>query len=185
VSKKLIAPFMAVAVIGASGLALIKTHEGLRTAAYADPVGIPTVCYGHTGSDIQFDRRYTPAECDRILINDVAAHQIVLLPGSRYNCIGNVPLNQNQLDALTSFTFNVGTSKFCKSTMARRLLVKDYRGAAAEFPKWANATVGGRPVKLPGLIKRRAAEKTLFETASTRAVPWGATAQLRAVLTTS
>lgn len=176
---------MAVAIIGVSGLALIKDSEGLRTTAYADPVGIPTVCYGHTGPEVSLGLRVTRQECERVLLQDVAAHQSVLLPGSPVNCIGNAPLNQNQLDALTSFTFNVGTTKFCKSTMARRLLVLDYQGAAREFPKWANATSNGKTVRLAGLYKRRVAEQTLFLTQSTRAVPWATSGALRSILTAS
>lgn len=169
-------------MIGASGLALIKSSEGLRTTAYADPVGIPTVCYGHTGPEVRLGMRVSADECERVLKQDIAAHQPVLLPGSPTNCIGNAPLNQNQLDALTSFTFNVGNSKFCKSTMARRLLVLDYSGAAAEFPKWSKARVGGKFVQLPGLHKRRLAEQKLFLTPTTQSVQWASGGGLRSIL---
>lgn len=148
----------ALAVIGAAGWSLTTQSEGLRFKTYRDPVGIPTVCYGHTGPDVRMGQVYTQAQCDTILIADIKTHQPVFLPGNRRNCIGNVPITLNQRDALTDFTINVGTGRFCKSGIARRLRVRDYNGAANEFLKWQYA--GGRV--LPGLHQRRLAERELF-----------------------
>jgi lysozyme len=69
-----------------------------------------------------------------------------------------VPLNQNQFDALVSFTYNCGSGALKGSTLLRKLNNGDYDGAAAEFPRW---TKGGGVV-LPGLVRRRAAEMHLF-----------------------
>lgn len=156
--KKLLLPVAAAAVIGSAGLTLIKRYEGIRYSPYRDVVGVLTVCYGHTGSDIIPSKAYTQAECDRLLMADIAKHQPVFLPGNPRNCIRNAPLNPNQRDALTSFTFNVGTRNFCGSTMAKKLAVRDYYGAAREFPKWNHA---GRRV-FPGLTQRRLAEQALY-----------------------
>jgi lysozyme len=174
---------VAVAIIGSAGLGLIRSSEGKRNYAYLDPVGIPTICYGHTGPEVKMGMHLSDADCEALLRKDIAYHQTVLLPGNRANCIGNIALNQNQLDALTSFTFNIGTTKFCKSTMARKLRIKDYRGAGAEFPKWVNATHNGKLVKLPGLIKRRSAEKSLFEDKTSRSSPEALSGRLRALTT--
>lgn len=157
--KKLLAPVAALsAVIGVTGLALIKQSEGVVYTPYRDVVGVVTVCYGHTGSDIVWNRKYSPSECDSLLMSDIAKHQPVFTPGNKRNCIKNAPLTPNQRDAITSFTFNVGTGAFCKSTMAKRLAARNYSMAAIEFPKWNKA--GGRVY--PGLVKRRAAEQRLF-----------------------
>nr|WP_253851857.1 lysozyme [Pantoea sp. OXWO6B1] len=69
-----------------------------------------------------------------------------------------VPLTQNQFDALVSFIFNLGTRNFVRSTLLIKLNSGDYVGAGAEFEIWTKA--GGR--ELSGLILRRAAEKALF-----------------------
>lgn len=153
----------AAAIIGAAGISLIKDNEGLRNQAYLDPVGIPTICYGHTGPEVRLGMRLSDAECESLLLQDIAAHQPVLTPGNPRNCINDVPLNQNQMDALTSFVFNLGENQFCRSTMARRLRLKDYSGASPEFSKWVYGRVGGKAQKLPGLIKRRTEEKRLFD----------------------
>ena len=69
-----------------------------------------------------------------------------------------VKLGSNQFSALVCFSYNVGLGTFSKSTMLRKLNDGDYRGAAAEFDRWVKG--GGRT--LPGLVRRRNAEKTLF-----------------------
>jgi GH24 family phage-related lysozyme (muramidase) len=69
-----------------------------------------------------------------------------------------VPLTQNRFDALISFTYNLGGSALASSTLLKKLNAKDYKGAAAEFPKWNKA--GGKVVS--GLTKRRDAEMELF-----------------------
>jgi lysozyme len=70
-----------------------------------------------------------------------------------------VPLAQGQFDALVSFSFNVGLGALGSSTLLRKLNAGDYRGAAAEFPRWNKA--GGKVYE--GLTRRRAAERSLFE----------------------
>ena len=69
-----------------------------------------------------------------------------------------MPINQNQFDALVSFTYNVGCSAFRNSTLLR-LLNQGYElQAAAQFNRW---TLGGGKVQA-GLVSRRAAERALF-----------------------
>ena len=69
-------------------------------------------------------------------------------------------LTENQYSALTSFTFNVGAGALQRSTLRMKLNRGEYQGAADEFPKWRIA--GGRI--LAGLVRRRAAERSLFLT---------------------
>jgi len=183
--RKLAAPVVALAMIGASGLALIKGSEGTVYRTYLDPAGIPTACTGHTGPEVRMGQVYTPVQCDALLRRDIVFHQNYLVPGRARNCIGNVPLNQNQLDALTSFTFNVGPAKFCSSTMALRLRHKQYRLASPEFLKWDKARVNGKLVVLPGLAKRRREEKRLFDTPSTPGRPNVPSGALRAIMAQS
>jgi GH24 family phage-related lysozyme (muramidase) len=68
------------------------------------------------------------------------------------------PLNQNEFDALVSFTFNLGEGNLKKSTLLKYLNQMRYEDAANEFPRWNRA--GGQI--LPGLTRRREAEKRLF-----------------------
>lgn len=70
----------------------------------------------------------------------------------------SVDLNQNQFDALVSFTYNLGCTSFKNSTLLKKVNLKDFEGAANEFKKWkySNGKV------LSGLVKRREAERELF-----------------------
>jgi lysozyme len=77
-----------------------------------------------------------------------------------------VPLNENQFGALVSFTFNLGLTNLKRSTLLKRVNASDFAGAAAEFGKWVNAA--GK--KMPGLVKRRAAEAALFSTPAANVV---------------
>ncbi|WNV48187.1 SAR endolysin [Caulobacter phage Quill_5.2] len=155
--NKLVAPLVATAAVGVAGLALLNTSEGLRLKPYKDPAGIWTVCYGHTGNDIVLDKVYTKAECEIIRDRDIRSHLAGIKP-----CI-KVPLTQNQQDAILDLSFNIGVQRTCSSTLIKKVNKGDFKGAAEEFPKWNKATVRGKLVVLPGLEKRRAAEKALFE----------------------
>lgn len=162
--SKSLAPVAAVTlVIGAAGGLLIQNSEGKVNKAYRDPVGIWTICYGHTGPDVYKGLVASDAQCEAWFIADVKKHQAVLY--GPQSCIGDALKPQtNRMDAVTSFTFNVGNAKFCGSTLAKKLKAKDYIGAAAEFPKWKYA--GGKV--LPGLVTRRANERGLFNSTA----PW-------------
>ncbi|OTP79508.1 Phage lysin / Phage lysozyme or muramidase [Caballeronia sordidicola] len=71
-----------------------------------------------------------------------------------------VPLASHEKAALVDFTFNVGSKNLQTSTLLKLLNAGDYAGAANEFPKWNLAS--GKV--MPGLVKRRARERSLFLT---------------------
>ncbi len=142
---------------------LAASSEGLRQYAYYDPPGILTVCYGHTGPDygsttnVEKGRKYSLEECKaRLDVDMLAAVKAV------DRCVPDAPLPV--LIAFSDATFNLGPAIACdrgKSTAARKLAVKDWRGACEQLPRWNKARVGGVLVELPGLTKRRAAEMAI------------------------
>ena len=138
------------------GIALIKAHEGLRLQAYQDPVGVWTIGYGHTTAagppKVERGMKITDAGADAILRQDLAKFEGYVSSAVK------VPLNQNEFDALVSFTFNLGPGNLRSSTLLKKLNAGDRAGAADEFLKWTKA--GGKT--LPGLVKRREAERALF-----------------------
>ncbi|MDE6314031.1 MAG: lysozyme [Lachnospiraceae bacterium] len=144
--------------IAVKGLDLIKKSEGLELKSYKDAAGVLTIGYGHTGKDITEGMVITEEQAENLLKDDLrSAEQAVS------NCV-TVSINQNQFDALVSFTYNVGSGALRKSTLLKKLNAGDYKGAAAEFLKWNKATVNGKKQELKGLTKRREQEKALFET---------------------
>lgn len=141
--------------IGRAGVALVKEFEGCMLLAYPDPKtgGDPwTIGWGHTGPEVKKGLRWTQAQADAALTEDLAKYEAAVR-----NQI-TVPLTQNQFDALVSFCYNLGPGNLFKSTL-RRLLNSGQKNAAAdEFPRWISA---GTPAE-PGLRRRRAAERALF-----------------------
>lgn len=144
-------------ITGQHGLDIIKSFEGLKLTAYLCPAKIPTIAWGHTktvkASDVG-KKKITEAEAEKLLKSDLLNFE------NAVNKLVIVPLNQNQFDALVSFSFNVGTGAFHSSTLLKKLNAKDYKGASEQFERWNKA--GGKV--LAGLTRRRAAEKTLFNT---------------------
>lgn len=142
-------------VISAAGLAGITHYEGQVGKVYLDPVGIPTVCAGHTKTVVRKDvgKTFTEAQCAALLKADTTSAQADVAR------LVKVPVTQAQYDALVSFTFNVGGGALGSSTLLRKLNAGDCYGAAAEFPRWNKAK--GRV--LNGLTARRAWERSIFE----------------------
>lgn len=142
----------AAAAIIAIAAPLTMRSEGDVRQVYRDPVNIPTLCYGHTGPDVRMGQRATADECKALLEQDLAA---ALADVDR--CTPGLPPGPRA--AMTDFVYNVGGAKYCASTMARKLNAGDIAGGCAELSRWTYA--GNR--QLPGLIKRRAAERALCE----------------------
>lgn len=148
------------------GLNLIKHMEGLRLQAYQCSAGVWTVGYGHT-ADVRSGDVIDEAQAVLFLLEDIAESE------NAVTCLVKVPLKQNQFDALVSFVFNLGIGNFAASTLLRKLNAGDYTGAADEFLRWVHA--GGN--FLPGLARRREAERSLFLTVPVSDVSGGACQQ--------
>jgi GH24 family phage-related lysozyme (muramidase) len=137
--------------------ALAIPAEGLRQFAYYDPPGILTTCYGHTGPDVVRGKKYSLPECKALLDTDML--NAVL---SVERCAPGLPVPV--LAAFSDAAYNLGPKIACDtshSTAARMLKAGDIAGACNQLPRWNRATVGGVSVELPGLTKRRAAEREL------------------------
>lgn len=136
--------------IGQAGIDLIKQYEGCRLTAYKCPAGVWTIGYGHTGSDVKDGLTITPVKAEQLLKADLAKFEKhVQNFDSKYHW------NQNEFDALVSFAFNVGSinqltanKTRTKAQIAQAMLL--YNKAAGKV--------------LPGLTKRRQAERQLFLT---------------------
>lgn len=142
--------------INAAGLEIIKHFEGIRLKAYQDSVGVWTIGYGHTSMagppDVYAGLTITSAEAEEILKRDLGVFE------KGVDDAVKVSVNSNQFSALVSFAFNVGLGALRDSTLLRKLNAGDYQGAANEFPRWVYA---GQQ-QLPGLVRRRNAERALF-----------------------
>lgn len=155
--------------ISSKGLDLIKKWEGCKLQAYLDPVGIPTIGYGTIaypdGRQVAMGDRITQEQADGFLLHECTSIC------ARIEGLCKAPINQNQYDALVSFSYNVGVGAFGDSTLLRKLNESDYAGAASEFLRWNKGTVNGQMVELQGLTNRRMDEKVLFESTQTGGQP--------------
>ncbi|ASY62546.1 Phage lysin [Sinorhizobium sojae CCBAU 05684] len=138
--------------IGAAAIALVGAWEGLRTVAYRDVVGIPTVCFGETRG-VKMGDRYSVDEC-KVMLGDA----LVEFEAGMRACLKNPDgLPDKVYVSFLSASYNIGTRAFCGSSMARKANAGDLRGACDSLALWNKA--GGRVVK--GLTNRRAEERRL------------------------
>lgn len=138
--------------INRKGLELIKKFEGLRLKAYLCPAGKWTIGYGHTGRDVTEGLEITEAAADDLLAEDLHHYEASVESLLLMRPTGN------QFSALVCLAYNIGLAAFAKSTLLKKLDADDAAGAADEFCRWTKA--GGK--ELPGLVKRRWAERELF-----------------------
>jgi lysozyme len=156
-------------MISKKALDLIKHHEGVRIKPYQCPAKLWTIGVGHVIDANQcsmkmedrlcmpcpagWNRTFTMEEVDAILAKDLerfARGVLAYCPtaGSR----------QSWMDALVSFSFNVGLGTLQRSTLRQKHNRGDYTGAADEFLKYNKA--GGKVLK--GLDNRRKDERALY-----------------------
>jgi lysozyme len=147
---------------------MVKHHEGVRFKPYRCPARLWTVGVGHVLYPAQGrlpldqrdafplapedNRAFSKAEVDGTLSADLIRFETGvarLLP---------LVLTQNQVDALVSFSFNLGLGRLQGSTLRSKVLRREMEAAADEFLKF---TRGGGKI-LPGLVKRRNDERALF-----------------------
>lgn len=128
----------------------VKHWEGFRANAYRCPAGLWTIGWGHT-TNVHEGDVVTAYEAEQLLLEDLQSTADRLAPYI------NVPVTEGQAIALTSLAFNLGVTGLVRKCpkLMKALNEGDYRAAADEF---LDITNGG----LPGLVRRRQAERDLF-----------------------
>lgn len=142
--------------ISYNGIELIKQFEGFKPIIYLDAAGHPTIGYGHLITEAdkkKFLKGIDKNQALELLRQDVQKAENAVLH------LISVPLTSGQFDALVSFTFNLGSDAFRRSTLSRMVNRQEHSKVPIEFMKWVRA--GGK--KQIGLVKRRAAEAALYQ----------------------
>lgn len=129
------------------GRARLEQREGRKNKAYRDTKGLWTIGVGHTGPNVHEGLAWTDQQIDDAFKDDVKWAETAV------NKWVTVPLTQHQFDALVSFVFNIGDTRFRTSTVLRQLNIKDYHGAAQAFMMWN---------KPPEIVGRRKSEMLQF-----------------------
>ena len=138
--------------ISSEGISLIKKFEGCELEAYKCAAGVWTIGYGHT-KDVTEGMEITQAEAETMLKEE-------LLDYCNYvDMYVQVPLEQNQFDALVSWTYNLGPTNLKSSTMLKVLNTGKYEDVPEQIKRWNKAN--GK--MLDRLIRRREAESLMFQ----------------------
>lgn len=160
-----------------TGANLMHQYEGYRNKPYLCPAHIWTIGYGHVLYQEQIrlpmvrkegytgmirseyplraedNRVWSKDETNKLFEDDVANFERGVL-----RLTPTVLGRQGAFDACVSFAFNAGLGNLQRSTIRMKANRQDWEGAAEAFMQWTKG--GGR--ELPGLVKRRKAEKALF-----------------------
>lgn len=136
---------------------IIKEFENLRLQAYLCPAGVWTIGWGHT-KGVKPGMKITEREAEELLEQDMleaakALEDVVCR------------LSIDQYNALVSFIFNIGTTKYRNSTLRKMVLANpENPKIAEEIKKWKYATNPKTKKKevLPGLVRRREKEAELY-----------------------
>jgi GH24 family phage-related lysozyme (muramidase) len=137
----------------ASGIEMIKSFEGFLEYAIWD-YGQWSIGYGTGVPEGQYPNGITREEAEILLRQYLDYFEDCL---NKFTDDYNVVLNQNQFDALVSFTFNCGAGNLKNLTQSGKRTLEQISAKILLYNK-----AGG--VVLRGLQRRRAAEKELFDT---------------------
>lgn len=148
-SKRLGAALVAAAL--ALATPVVMRWEGLRTEAYLDIVGVPTICYGHT-EGVALGGHMTAEECGGLLDAELRVYLALMSA-----CIHR-DLEPHQWAAVTSWAYNTGAGAACRSTLVRMINAgHPAESWCPQLRRWVYA--GGKPVR--GLANRREQELAL------------------------
>jgi len=147
---------------------MIKHHEGVRYKPYRCPARLWTIGVGHVlypnqgrlpldqrdsfALEPEHNRTFSKEEVDGILSSDLQRFETGITK------LFPMVLTPGQNDALVSFAFNLGLGGVQRSTLRQKVLRGEIEEASNEFLKF---TKGGGKI-LPGLVKRRQDERSLF-----------------------
>ena len=134
------------------GIDLIKNFEGCELESYLCSAGVLTIGYGTTKNVVD-GMKITQHQAEELLAKDLEEFE-----GYVEDLI-DVPLEQNQFDALVAWTYNLGPTNLKTSTLRKVLNKGAYDDVAEQIKRWNKAN--GKVLK--GLVRRRNAEAELFD----------------------
>lgn len=131
---------------------IIKHYEGCRLKPYRCPAGKMTIGYGHVIQPGEVFKEMTIDYAESLLEWDLQRFAKAVDEAVK------VHVTDNQFGALVSFAYNIGIGAFKESTLLKKLNDEKYKEAVGQFLRWIYANTK----ELPGLVKRRVAERNLF-----------------------
>lgn len=154
------------------GRQMLTELEGFKTRLYHDSAGLPTIGVGHlltqqelaqgyilihrSGQQINWRAELSADDVDAILAQDLPDYE------NAVNRLVTAPLQQHQFDALVSFCFNVGETRFAQSTLLRLVNTGNTAAVPDQFRLWTKVTINGKKVQVRGLKNRRNTEIAMW-----------------------
>jgi len=144
---------------------LCRRFEGYRANPYLCPAGVPTIGYGLTfyadGRKVTMQDPPMDEPTARNLLISELMHRYA--PGAIRQCpilltLAVTANDWGKLNAIVDFAYNLGVGRLQTSTLKRKINAQDWEGAKEQLMLWVR---GGGKV-LPGLVKRREAERALM-----------------------
>lgn len=145
---------VATASVLAAIVAFVAPWEGVRTKAYLDIAGVPTICYGHT-KGVRMGDTATLEQCDAWLAEEVEEFNRAIR-----KCITR-EMTVGQEIGFTDISYNIGIGAFCGSTALKRFNAGDDEGGCEALKMWDKVRVNGQLQRNDWQVKRRAAESAL------------------------
>lgn len=151
--------------LSAQGYEKLCDYEGFSPTPYLDSVGVKTVGFGATASDIPdldkwpWDKEMSLEEALKML----KKHQKKY--ADAVNKALKVDVKQHEFDALVTITYNIGTGGMAGSTFMKRVNAKASTQSVADaMMMWNKGTINGKRVVIKGLTNRRREEGNLYKT---------------------
>ena len=133
------------------GIDLIKHFEGCELESYRCSANVLTIGYGTTKNVVE-GMKISQHQAEELLMKDLEEFEEYV------EDLIDVPLEQNQFDALVAWTYNLGPTNLKTSTLRKVLNKGAYDDVAEQIKRWNKAN--GKVLK--GLVRRRNAEAELF-----------------------
>ena len=138
--------------ISQEGIDLIKHFEGCELESYRCSANVLTIGYGTTKNVVE-GMKISQHQAEELLMKDLEEFEEYV------EDLIDVPLEQNQFDALVAWTYNLGPTNLKTSTLRKVLNIGAYDDVAEQIKRWNKAN--GKVLK--GLVRRRNAEAELFD----------------------
>lgn len=148
--------------ISNKGIQFIQKEESCVLTSYPDSAGIWTIGWGsimyRSGARVKRGETITQSQADDLLHWEVG-NKTAAIQGH----LKGISLNQNQTDALISFTYNVGVGAFAGSTLLKKVKANPCDHYIRDcFIMWNKITVNGKKVESKGLTNRRKREADFY-----------------------
>ena len=138
--------------ISQEGIDLIKHFEGCELESYRCSANVLTIGYGTTKNVVE-GMKISQHQAEELLMKDLEEFEEYV------EDLIDVPLEQNQFDALVAWTYNLGPTNLKTSTLRKVLNKGAYDDVAEQIKRWNKAN--GKVLK--GLVRRRNAAAELFD----------------------